>query len=76
MPLQAVAWAREMLRNSPTALRVLKASLNATMDGAAGLQELAGNATLMFYQSPEGSEGRQAYLEKRPPEFDRFPRLP
>jgi len=67
---------REMLRNSPTALRMCKAALNATEDGQAGLQELGGAATLLFYQSPEGQEGKQAYLEKRPPDFNRFPRLP
>ena len=67
---------REMLRNSPTALRLLKAALNAAEDGQAGIQQLGGDATLLFYQSEEGNEGRQAYLEKRPPDFSRFPRLP
>jgi len=71
-----VAWAREILRNSPTAIRCLKASLNADCDGQAGLQELAGNATMLFYMSEEGQEGRDAYLEKRPPDFSRFPWLP
>ncbi len=71
-----VAWAREILRNSPIAIRCLKAALNADCDGQAGLQELAGNATMLFYMSEEGQEGRDAYLEKRPPDFSRFPWLP
>jgi naphthoate synthase len=71
-----VGWAREILQNSPTAIRCLKASLNADCDGQAGLQELAGNATMLFYMSEEGQEGRDAYLEKRPPDFSRFPWLP
>ena len=70
------ALCREMLRNSPTALRFCKAALNAAEDGQAGIQELGGAATLLFYQSAEGAEGRQAYLEKRLPDFSRFPRLP
>ncbi len=56
------------------ALRCLKASLNADCDGQAGLQELAGNATMLFYMSEEGQEGRNAYVEKRPPNFDKFPK--
>ncbi|KAG2489664.1 hypothetical protein HYH03_011776 [Edaphochlamys debaryana] len=73
---ETLVWCREMLRNSPTALRVLKAALNAAEDGQAGIQELGGNATMLFYQSEEGNEGRQAYLEKRPPDFTKFKRLP
>jgi naphthoate synthase len=73
---ETVQWCREMLANSPIALRCLKASLNADCDGQAGLQELAGNATLLFYMSQEGQEGRNAYLEKRKPDFRKFPRLP
>ncbi|GIL48766.1 hypothetical protein Vafri_5215 [Volvox africanus] len=73
---ETLVWCREMLRNSPTALRVLKAALNAAEDGQAGIQELGGNATLLFYQSEEGNEGRKAYLEKRPPNFSKFKRLP
>jgi naphthoate synthase len=73
---ETVQWCREMLDNSPIALRCLKAALNADCDGQAGLQELAGNATLLFYLSEEGQEGRNAYLEKRKPDFRRFPRLP
>jgi naphthoate synthase len=73
---ETVQWCREMLANSPIALRCLKAALNADCDGQAGLQELAGNATLLYYLSEEGQEGRNAYLEKRKPDFRKFPRLP
>ncbi len=73
---ETVAWCREILANSPTALRFLKAALNADCDGQAGLQELAGSATLLFYQTEEGREGRDAFLEKRVPDFNKFPRLP
>jgi naphthoate synthase len=73
---ETVAWCREILANSPMALRVLKAAMNADCDGQAGLQELAGNATLLFYMTPEGQEGRDAFLEKRPPDFGKFPRYP
>jgi naphthoate synthase len=73
---ETLVWCREMLRNSPTALRVLKSALNAAEDGQAGIQQLGGDATMLFYSSAEGDEGRQAYLEKRPPDFSRFPRLP
>ena len=65
-----------MLANSPIALRCLKAALNADCDGQAGLQELAGNATLLFYLSEEGQEGRNAYIEKRKPDFRKFRRFP
>lgn len=73
---ETVQWCREMLQNSPIALRCLKAALNADCDGQAGLQELAGNATLLFYMSEEGQEGRNAFNEKRPPDFGKFPKLP
>lgn len=73
---ETVGWCREMLKNSPIALRCLKAALNADCDGQAGLQELAGNATLLYYMSEEGQEGRNAFNEKRPPDFGKFPRLP
>ncbi|GIL03558.1 1,4-dihydroxy-2-naphthoyl-CoA synthase [Betaproteobacteria bacterium PRO7] len=73
---ETVQWCREMLANSPMALRCLKAALNADCDGQAGLQELAGNATLLFYLSEEGQEGRNAYVEKRKPNFRKFPRFP
>jgi len=71
-----VEWCREMLQLSPLALRCLKSSFNAELDGQMGIQELAGNATLMFYMSEEGQEGRNAYVEKRKPDFSRFRRLP
>lgn len=73
---ETVQWCREILANSPMALRCLKAALNADCDGQAGLQELAGNATLLYYLSEEGKEGKQAFLEKRKPNFKRFPRFP
>ena len=73
---ETVHWCREMLANSPMALRCLKAALNADCDGQAGLQELAGNATLLYYLSEEGQEGRNAYVEKRKPDFRKFKRFP
>jgi naphthoate synthase len=73
---ETVSWCKEMLANSPIALRCLKAALNADCDGQAGLQELAGNATLLFYMTEEGKEGKKAFLEKRKPNFGRFKRLP
>ncbi len=73
---ETMRWCREMLANSPIALRCLKAALNADCDGQAGLQELAGNATLLYYLSEEGQEGKNAYLEKRKPDFRKFKRLP
>ena len=73
---ETVAWCREMLRMSPLALRCLKSALNADCDGQTGLQELAGNATLLYYMSAEAQEGRDAYVERREPNFSKFPRLP
>ncbi len=73
---ETLKWAREMLANSPTALRFLKAALNADCDGQAGLQELAGSATLLYYLTEEGREGKQAFLEKRKPNFKQFKRFP
>jgi naphthoate synthase len=73
---ETVSWSREMLRNSPLALRLLKASLNAADDGLAGVQQLAGDATLLFYMTEEGQEGRDAYKEKRAPDFGQFPKRP
>ncbi|XP_077253612.1 enoyl-CoA hydratase/isomerase D isoform X3 [Tasmannia lanceolata] len=73
---ETVKWCREILRNSPTAIRVLKSSLNAVDDGHAGLQEMAGNATLLFYGTEEGNEGKTAYVERRRPDFSKFPRRP
>ncbi|MDZ4753879.1 MAG: 1,4-dihydroxy-2-naphthoyl-CoA synthase [Phycisphaerae bacterium] len=73
---ETVRWCREILANSPIALRCLKAALNADCDGQAGLQELAGCATMLYYMSEEGQEGHKAYLEKRKPDFGKFPRRP
>ena len=73
---ETVQWCREILANSPIAIRCLKAALNADCDGQAGLQELAGNATLLYYMTEVGKEGKEAFLEKRRPNFKKFPRLP
>ncbi|WP_293815008.1 enoyl-CoA hydratase-related protein, partial [Thiolapillus sp.] len=73
---ETLRWCRQILRHSPTALRVIKAGFNADTDGLAGIQELAGNATALFYMSGEGQEGRDAFLEKREPDFSKFPRRP
>ena len=73
---ETVQWCREILANSPMAIRCLKAALNADCDGQAGIQELAGNATMLFYMSEEGQEGRNAFLEKRKPDFSKFPKRP
>ncbi len=73
---QGVAWAREVLQHSPTAIRCLKAAFNAETDGLAGIQELAGQATHLFYRTSEGQEGRNAFLEKRDPDFSEAPWLP
>jgi naphthoate synthase len=73
---ETVRWCREMLGHSPLALRLLKSGLNAADDGLAGLQQLAGDATLLFYMGEEAQEGRDAYVQKRPPDFSKFPRRP
>jgi len=73
---ETVTWARELLERSPLALRMLKGALNAVTDGAAGMQQFAGDATLLFYMSEEAQEGRDAFKEKRRPDFARFPRRP
>ncbi len=73
---ETVTWCREMLGLSPLALRLLKASFNAADDGLAGVQQLAGDATLLFYMSEEAQEGRDAYVEKRAPDFSKFPKRP
>jgi naphthoate synthase len=73
---ETVQWCREILANSPIAIRCLKAALNADCDGQSGLQELAGCATMLYYMSEEGQEGHRAYLEKRKPDFRKFPRRP
>jgi naphthoate synthase len=71
-----VQWCREMLALSPTALRMLKMAMNAECDGQAGMMAFAGSATLMYYTTEEGKEGKEAFLEKRPPDFSKFPRYP
>jgi naphthoate synthase len=73
---EAVQWAREILEKSPLAIRMLKAAFNADTDGLAGLQQLAGDATLLYYLSEEAQEGKNAFMEKRKPNFNKFPRLP
>jgi naphthoate synthase len=73
---ETVVWARRILEMSPLALRMLKAAFNADTDGLAGIQQLAGDATLLYYLSEEAQEGRNAYLEKRKPNFDQFPKRP
>jgi naphthoate synthase len=73
---ETVSWCREMLDKSPLALRCLKAALNADCDGQSGLQELAGNATLLYYMSEEAQEGRDAFVQKRKPNFSKFPKRP
>ena len=73
---EGIRWAEEILEKSPLAIRCLKSAFNAELDGQAGIQELAGNATLLFYMTEEGQEGRNAYVEKRKPRFRDYPRLP
>ncbi|MCG8343525.1 MAG: 1,4-dihydroxy-2-naphthoyl-CoA synthase [Chlorobiales bacterium] len=73
---ETVKWCREILQHSPLALRCLKSALNADCDGQAGLQELAGNATLLYYMSEEAQEGKNAFVEKRKPDFGKFPKRP
>ena len=76
LEVETVRWCREMLARCPFALRLLKASFNATEDGLAGIQQLAHDANLLFYGSEEAHEGRDAYVEKRAPDFSKFPRRP
>ncbi len=73
---ETVAWCRKILEKSPIALRMLKASFNAELDGQAGIQQLAGDATLLYYLSEEAKEGKNAFLEKRKPDFSKFPKFP
>ena len=73
---ETVEWCREMLQHSPTAIRLLKAAHNADCDGQTGIQQLAGDATLLFYLTEEAQEGKRAFLEKRKPDFSKFPRFP
>lgn len=73
---EGIQWSKEILEKSPLAIRLLKSAFNAELDGQAGIQELAGNATLLYYMSEEAQEGRNAYNEKRKPDFKKFPRVP
>lgn len=73
---ETVKWCEEMMEHSPTALRFLKASMNADTDGLAGLQQMAGDATMLYYTTDEAKEGRDAFKEKRKPDFDQFPKFP
>jgi len=73
---ETVAWCRQILTLSPMAMRLLKAGFNAAEDGLAGVQQLAGDATMLFYMSEEGQEGRNAFVEHRAPDFSRFPKRP
>jgi naphthoate synthase len=76
LEVEGVRWAQEILEKSPLAIRLLKSAFNAELDGQAGIQELAGNATLLYYMSDEAQEGRNAYNEKRNPDFSKFPKRP
>jgi naphthoate synthase len=73
---EGIKWAQEILEKSPLAIRLLKSAFNAELDGQSGIQELAGNATLLYYMSQEAQEGRDAYVEKRKPDFSKFPKRP
>ena len=76
LEIEGIKWSQEILQKSPIAIRCLKAAFNADCDGQAGIQELAGNATMLYYMTEEGAEGKQAFLEKRPPDFEQYPWLP
>ncbi|XP_052727501.1 1,4-dihydroxy-2-naphthoyl-CoA synthase, peroxisomal isoform X4 [Vigna angularis] len=76
LEIETIKWCREILSNSPTAIRVLKSALNAVDDGHSGLQELGGNATLIYYSTEEAKEGKTAYLQRRRPDFSKFKRRP
>jgi naphthoate synthase len=73
---ETVKWCKTMMKRSPMALRMIKMGLNAELDGQAGIQELAGNATLLYYLTAEAQEGKNAFLEKRDPDFKKFQRFP
>ena len=75
LEIETVKWCQEMMQHSPVALRMIKAGLNAELDGQAGIQELAGNATMLYYYTEESQEGKKAYLEKRKPDFKKFPKV-
>lgn len=76
LEVTTIAWCRKIMDKSPLSIRMLKSSFNAELDGQAGIQELAGNATLLYYLSEEAQEGRNAFIEKRDPDWDRFPKFP
>jgi naphthoate synthase len=76
LEVETVAWCRKIMQHSPLALRMIKAGLNAELDGQAGIQELAGNATMLYYMTEEAQEGKKAFLEKRKPDFKKYPKLP
>ena len=76
LEMETVQWCQEILEKSPLSLRLLKGALNADCDGQAGLQQFAGDATMLFYMTEEAQEGRDAFKEKRKPKFEKFPRLP
>ncbi len=73
---ETLAWCRKIMQHSPLAIRMIKAGLNAELDGQAGIQELAGNATMLYYMTDEAQEGKKAFLEKRKPDFNKYPKLP
>jgi naphthoate synthase len=73
---ETVAWCKKIMERSPLAIRMIKAGLNAELDGQAGIQEFAGNATMLYYMTEEAQEGKKAFLEKRPPDFKKYPKLP
>jgi naphthoate synthase len=73
---EVVEWSKIMMQHSPMAMRMIKCGLNAELDGQAGIQELAGNATLLYYLTEEAQEGKNAFLEKRKPDFKKFPKFP
>ncbi len=73
---ETIAWCRKIMQHSPLAIRMIKAGLNAELDGQAGIQELAGNATMLYYMTDEAQEGKKAFLEKRSPDFKKYPKLP
>jgi naphthoate synthase len=73
---ETVSWCKKIMQHSPLALRMIKSGLNAELDGQAGIQEFAGNATLLYYMTDEAQEGKKAFLEKRKPDFKKYPKLP